>query len=143
MLAECVFYCHKPKPDTDSLTDCSAKSRCPVLFLSYSSLEAFRVQISCSHENLNSESFEGSAIYEQKGAAKQRRASKMRFMTIECSQSMHSIVLRMARVNYSSVALSFVLIHFKYALMKGSRPPSNTPSAFATSWFVRRSLTSL
>ena len=43
------------------------------------------------------------------------------------------IVLRMARVNYSSVALSFVLIHFRYALMKGSRPPSSTPSAFATS----------
>ncbi len=42
-------------------------------------------------------------------------------------------VLRMARVNYSSVALSFVLIHFRYALMKGSRPPSSTPSAFATS----------
>ncbi len=42
---------------------------------------------------------EGSAILWAKGAAKQRKASKMRFMTIECSRSVHSIVLRMARVN--------------------------------------------
>ena len=32
-------------------------------------------------------------------SAKQRRASKTRFMTIECPRSVHSIVLRMARVN--------------------------------------------
>ena len=29
----------------------------------------------------------------------QRKASKMRFMTIECSRSAHSIVLRMAQMN--------------------------------------------
>ena len=65
-----MFLCHKLKPDTDSLTNCSVRNRCPVLFLSYSSLEAFRVQISCSHENLNSESFEGSAILRAKRSCK-------------------------------------------------------------------------
>ena len=42
------------------------------------------------------EATKGAPLYEQKGAAKQRKASQRRFMTIECSRSVHSIVLRMA-----------------------------------------------
>ena len=62
-------------------------------------------------ENCLQEGSKRAPFHEQKRAAKQRKASKMRFMTIECSRSVHSIVLRMARVNgnMSSAALQLIL----------------------------------
>ena len=64
----------------------------PIQIWYYSSLVASWEQISHSRENLLAGNYEGSAISGEKRAAKQRKASKMRFMTIECSRSEQSIV---------------------------------------------------